>query len=78
MKQHLGDKYRVHVLSFKDPNPMHIDATFNIIGPGLVICNPDRRCDQIDMLKSAGMLIIYHSLGYYNIVIGGLLGNCCQ
>ena len=36
LKRHLGEKYNVHILSFKDPNPMHIDATFNIIGPGLV------------------------------------------
>ena len=54
MKRHLGDKYRVHVLSFKDPNPMHIDATFNVIGPGLVITNPDRPCNQLDMFRKAG------------------------
>ena len=54
MKRHLGDKYRIHVLSFKNANPMHIDATFNIIGPGLVIVNPDRPCDQIDTFYKAG------------------------
>ena len=37
MRRHLGDEYRVHTLSFNDPSAMHIDATFNIIGPGLVI-----------------------------------------
>lgn len=26
---------------------MHIDATFNIIGPGLVLSNPDRPCHQV-------------------------------
>lgn len=60
MKRHLGDSYRVHVLSFKDPNPMHIDATFGIIGPGLAILNPDRPCAQIDMFRKAGWKV--HSL----------------
>ena len=54
MRRHLGDKYRIHILSFKDPNPMHIDATFNIIGPGLVLANPERPCNQIDMFNKAG------------------------
>jgi len=54
MRRHLGDKYRLHIISFKDPNPMHIDATFNIIGPGLVLTNPDRPCNQIDMFHKAG------------------------
>ena len=54
MRRHLGDKYNIHVLSFNDPNPMHIDATFNIIGPGLVIINPDRHCHQLDFFHKAG------------------------
>ena len=59
MRRHLGDQYNVHELSFKDPNPMHIDATFNIIGPGLAIANPDRPCNQIDMFKKAGKITVY-------------------
>lgn len=47
MRRHLGPDYKIHILSFKDPNPMHIDATFNIIGPGLVLSNPDRPCHQV-------------------------------
>lgn len=47
MRKHLAPDYRVHIISFKDPNPMHIDATFNIIGPGLVLSNPDRPCHQV-------------------------------
>ena len=68
MRRHLGDDYRVHVISFKDPNPMHIDATFNIIGPGLVIANPDRPCNQIDMFYRAGehiLLFIFLSCKYW-------------
>ncbi|EDO35968.1 predicted protein [Nematostella vectensis] len=58
MKRHLGNQYRIHTLSFDDPNPMHIDATFNIIGPGLVLSNPDRPCHQIDMFKKAGWTVV--------------------
>lgn len=58
MRRHLGDKYRIHQLSFQDPNPMHIDATFNIIGPGLVITNPDRPCNQLDMFRKAGWKMV--------------------
>lgn len=59
VRRHLeGKGIRVHTLSFKDPNPMHIDATFNIIGPGLVLSNPDRPCLQIDMFKKAGWKIV--------------------
>lgn len=47
MRRHLAPHYRVHIVSFRDPNPMHIDATFNIIGPGLVLSNPDRPCHQV-------------------------------
>uniref|UniRef100_UPI00358EE5D5 glycine amidinotransferase, mitochondrial n=1 Tax=Myxine glutinosa TaxID=7769 RepID=UPI00358EE5D5 len=54
MRRHLWPRFRVHKVSFRDPNPMHIDATFNIIGPGLVISNPDRPCKQIEMFKKAG------------------------
>ena len=34
VRRHIGSDYRVHILTFKDPNPMHIDATFNTIAPG--------------------------------------------
>ncbi|XP_077997057.1 glycine amidinotransferase, mitochondrial-like [Glandiceps talaboti] len=59
MRRHLGDQYNIHVISFKDPNPMHIDATFNIIGPGLVLSNPDRPCHQIEMFKRAGWDVVH-------------------
>ena len=54
MRRHLEGRYNIHVLSFHDYNPMHIDGTLNIIGPGLVITNPDRPCNQLDMFKKAG------------------------
>uniref|UniRef100_A0A452IR14 Glycine amidinotransferase n=1 Tax=Gopherus agassizii TaxID=38772 RepID=A0A452IR14_9SAUR len=58
MRRHLAPEYRVHTLSFKDPNPMHIDATLNIIGPGLVLSNPDRPCHQIEFFKKAGWTVV--------------------
>ncbi|XP_051235631.1 glycine amidinotransferase, mitochondrial-like [Dicentrarchus labrax] len=58
MRRHLAPDYKVHIISFKDPNPMHIDATFNIIGPGLVLSNPVRPCNQVDMFKKAGWTIV--------------------
>ncbi|XP_072770914.1 glycine amidinotransferase, mitochondrial isoform X2 [Nerophis lumbriciformis] len=58
MRRHLSPDYKIHIISFKDPNPMHIDATFNIIGPGLVLSNPDRPCRQVDMFKKAGWTIV--------------------
>ncbi|XP_072048349.1 glycine amidinotransferase, mitochondrial-like, partial [Amphiura filiformis] len=59
MRRHLGDKYNLHVLSFGDTNPMHMDSTFNIIGPGIVLSNPDRPCHQIGMFKKAGWTIVH-------------------
>ncbi|XP_071833555.1 glycine amidinotransferase, mitochondrial-like [Apostichopus japonicus] len=58
MRRHLGSQYKLHVLSFTDPNPMHIDATFNIIGPGLVITNPERPCHQLSLFQKAGWTIV--------------------
>ena len=68
MRRHLGDEYTIHELSFKDPNPMHIDATFNIVGPGLVIANPDRPCNQLDMFHKAGQLA---SMQHVNLIALG-------
>lgn len=73
MRRHLGSDYRIHELSFKDPNPMHIDATFNIIGPGLAIENPDRPCNQIDMFRKAGILITHRWYMHVNVPMYFLL-----
>ena len=58
LRRHLEPDYNVHILSFDDPNPMHIDATLSIIGPGLVLTNPDRPCHQIDMFTKAGWKVV--------------------
>jgi len=56
LQRHLGQQYKVHVFSFKDNSPMHIDATINIVGPGLLIVNPDRPCGQIEIFEKAGII----------------------
>ena len=56
LQRHLGEQYKIHVLSFDNANPMHIDATINVIGPGLLIVNPDRPCDQLEIFERAGMI----------------------
>lgn len=56
MRRHLSPTYKIHIISFKDPNPMHIDATFNIIGPGLVLSNPDRPCRQVSHVMCGAVL----------------------
>lgn len=38
VRRHFSDMYRVHILSFD--NPMHIDASFVVIGPEIVAVNP--------------------------------------
>ena len=59
MRRHLAARgIRLHALSFEDHNPMHIDATFNIIGPGLVIGNPKRPCYEIEKIKKAGWRVV--------------------
>nr|XP_039273360.1 glycine amidinotransferase, mitochondrial-like isoform X2 [Styela clava] len=59
MKRHLEPKgYKIHIVTFKNANPMHIDATFSIVGPGLVIVNPARPCYQIDQFEKAGWKLV--------------------
>ena len=37
---------------------MHIDGTLLILRPGLVLSNPDRPCNEIDMFEKAGWKVI--------------------
>ena len=62
----------MHTLSFLESNPLHIDCTFVIIGPGLVIVNPERPCQQADMFLKAGWKVLYIVLNAcrYNSVSG--------
>ena len=58
LQRHLGQQYKVHLFSFKNNSPMHIDATINLIGPGLLIANPERpsdQSDQLDIFRKAGV-----------------------
>jgi glycine amidinotransferase len=59
LKNYLGKDFRVHVIKFKDPNPMHIDATFLPLRKGLILANPDRPCQNLDIFERAGWQVIY-------------------
>ncbi|KAA0193373.1 Glycine amidinotransferase mitochondrial [Fasciolopsis buskii] len=59
VRRHLEPRgIRVHQLTFDDPRPMHIDATFGLVKPGVALQNPDRPCHQTETLKSAGWDVI--------------------
>jgi glycine amidinotransferase len=42
LRRLLGDEYALHEVSFDDPHPMHINATFLPLAPGKVLVNPER------------------------------------
>ncbi|CAH8481025.1 unnamed protein product [Schistosoma guineensis] len=59
VRRHLEPRgIKVHRLSFVDPRPMHIDATFTLVKPGIAIQNPDRPCHQVDFIRKAGWQVI--------------------
>lgn len=62
LRQHLGDKYRVHVVKFKDRNPMHIDASLVPLKPGLALINPDRPPLDRQLFKKAGWDLVEAAL----------------
>lgn len=54
-------EHRVHAVNFPgDPYPIHIDATFTPLRPGLIINNPERRLpdDQRKMFERNGWEIV--------------------
>ncbi|MEM8798312.1 MAG: serine/threonine protein kinase [Pseudomonadota bacterium] len=60
LQRHFPD-HRVHAVNFPgDPYPIHIDATFTPIRPGLIINNPDRRLpdDQRALFERNGWEIV--------------------
>ncbi|MBV8977128.1 MAG: amidinotransferase [Alphaproteobacteria bacterium] len=44
LARHLGPGFRIHTIRFREHAPVHIDATFVPIRPGLVLTNPQRPC----------------------------------
>lgn len=61
LRRHLKRKdprYRLHEIKFHDPNPMHIDATFNPIGEGRILSNPDRIPYDVSIFEKNGWEII--------------------
>lgn len=55
LRQHLGDRYRVHTVEFDDDRAYHIDATLVPLGPGRLLVNPDRPMTRIpEVLRRSG------------------------
>jgi glycine amidinotransferase len=44
LRRHLGPKFRIHRIEFRERTPTHIDTTLVPIRPGLVLINPERPC----------------------------------
>ena len=60
LRRHFPD-HRVHTVNFPgDPYPIHIDATFTPLRPGLILNNPQRRlpADQRSMFEKNGWDIV--------------------
>ena len=60
LARHFPD-HRVHAVNFPgDPYPIHIDATFTPLRPGLILNNPQRRLpdDQREMFHKNGWEIV--------------------
>jgi len=51
LQRHLGDDFRIHVLKFDDPHPMHIDATLMPLAPGKLLINPTRVREIPELFK---------------------------
>ena len=52
MKNHLEPEYKIHTLEFGELNPLHIDTSLILIGPGRVIVNPAKPCRQVSWANS--------------------------
>ncbi|KAJ6636129.1 Glycine amidinotransferase, mitochondrial, partial [Pseudolycoriella hygida] len=47
LKREIGDKLRVHIMRFpNDLYPVHIDATFTTLAPGIALTNPEHPPDK--------------------------------
>ena len=62
LKRHLGNKYKVHEVSFNDPYAMHVDISLVLLKPGLAFINPDQKFDQRDFFEKAGWKVSYKFL----------------
>jgi glycine amidinotransferase len=60
LARHLGSGFRVHTMRFREPTPVHIDATFVPVRPGLVLANPERPCvdGTLDLFARNGWRVV--------------------
>ena len=60
---------RVHAVNFPgDPYPIHIDATFVPLRPGLIINNPHRAAARLDEQQRLGGYRVVQFLGVFGVV----------
>jgi glycine amidinotransferase len=57
LQRHLGQQYRIHILTFSDPKAMHIDATFIPLAPGRLLLNAERATSIPPMFDTWEILI---------------------
>jgi glycine amidinotransferase len=60
LRRHFPD-HRIHAIWFYETNPIHIDATFVLLRPGLALANPNRKPlapNMIDFFKKNGWEIV--------------------
>ncbi len=41
LKRHLGDRFRLHEIESRCPDPLHIDSTLMLLAPGKLLVNPE-------------------------------------
>lgn len=66
VERHLAPNYRVHRVRFRDPGPVHMDATWVPIGEGRVLSCPDRPClspEVLEMFQRARWEVLYPPRG---------------
>jgi len=57
VQRHIGSEYKVHVVEFGDPYPMHIDTTVVPLAPGKLLINPEWVTEIPPMFKSWDILV---------------------
>ncbi len=57
VRRHIGTEYKVHIVEFGDPHPMHIDTTIVPLAPGKLLINPAWVTKIPPMFKSWDILV---------------------
>lgn len=60
LRRHLGPRFRIHRVPFRERLPTHIDTTLVPVRPGVVLVNPERPCtdDSLRLFKDNGWEVV--------------------